>query len=87
MTTSNLKQFMVKENIPHYFIWYFICDKTGTKTPIGEKNNDPIEKVISKTNINPSKPSSYFKKVDGEKIEILLTEQEKNTLQKSFTCF
>ena len=45
MTTSNLKQFLTGEAVPHYLIWYFISSETGKKTPLGEKNNEPIEKV------------------------------------------
>ena len=61
MTTTNPKQFLINENIPHYSIWYFISSTKG-----GEENNEQIDKVNSKLHINPRKPSSYFIKNKNE---------------------
>ena len=66
MTTTNLKEFLTNENIPYYLIWYFISSEKKTKHPIGEKNNEPIDKVNSKLRMNPPKPSSYFIKKKRE---------------------
>lgn len=91
MTTSNIKRFFTAEQIPNYLIWYFKSDTTGKKSPIGEKNNEPIDKVISKNSINPSRPSSFWKKESTDEgdvyTEIDLSETEKQTLQKAYTGF
>lgn len=71
----SIREFLIKENIPHYAIWYYISTTTGKKTPIGEKNNEPLECVMEKQNINPQKPSRNF------------DENEMNTLQKAYSIF
>lgn len=85
--TINVKNFLNCENIPHYFIWYYISAKTGKKTPIGEKNNEDIEKVMSKRSVNPQKPTSYTEKVEGKYIEMAFTVEESESLQKVCTVF
>ena len=88
MTSSNLKQFFISESIPHYFIWYYISSETGKKTPLGEKNNESIEKVNTKKNINPPRPSSYYKKAKEDGYEqVNFTTDEAQSLQKAYTCF
>ncbi len=85
---SNLKQFLINENIPHHLIWYFISSETGTKTPLGEKNNDTLENVNLKKNINPPRPSFYYKKAKKAGYdEVNFTEEEERSLQKTYTCF
>ena len=78
MATINLKEFLTAEEIPHYLIWYYTSPKedgTMQKHPIGEKNNEPVEKVNSKRNNNPPKPNTYSKKIkEGEYADIALTE-------------
>ena len=88
MQTFNLKQFLTNESIPHYLIWYYISAETGKKTPLGEKNNEPMERVNMKKNINQPRPSSYYKKAmeDGYD-EVNFTADEARSLQKTYTCF
>ena len=91
MTTTNLKQFFTSENIPNYLICYYTTirqDGKVDKKPIGEKNNDTLERVNNKKNNNPPKPITYTKiNKEGGYDEIALTETEKQTLQKTYTCF
>jgi hypothetical protein len=87
MTTLNVKNFLNYEDIPHYFIWYYISSKTGKKTPIGEKNNENIEAVISKKNINPPRPTSYCEKIDGKFIRFEFNAEESASLQKVCSVF
>ena len=87
MTNLNVKNFLNYENIPHYFIWYYISSKTGKKTPIGERNNEDIEKVNLKKNVNPQKPTSYSENVDGKYKQSEFNAEESAYLQKVCTVF
>ena len=51
-----IREFLNKETIPHYNIWYYLND-AGKKMPIGAKNNDTLETVLKKQKTNNySKP-------------------------------
>ena len=88
--TENIKKFLTQANIPYHKFWYYISDKTGKKTPIGEKNNIKIEDIPKQDQKNISKPKSIFvKSKDPAKKydEILLSKTELESLQRSYTIF
>jgi hypothetical protein len=70
----DLKQFLTKNDIPHRKIWYYLRDSDGRKMPEGEKNDDPIEKIMEDTNKNP-KPK-YIRKIGDEYQPLSETEIE-----------
>ena len=46
MTATNLKQFLIKENIPHYLIWYYL--KKELNNPLVKKTMTRLKKYIQK---------------------------------------
>ena len=82
-----LTEFLKTEKIPFYKIWYYIDDKTCTKKPIGEKNNDTIEDINKKSTRTISKPKSIKKKNKDGWVDIPLSTTELETLQESYTLF
>ena len=85
MNQMNIKAFLNLEQIPHYTIWYYISSTTGKKTPIGEKNNDSLDTVKNKRNINPTKPTSKYDYT--KKCSVPFVEDEETSLQKTYSIF
>jgi len=82
--------FLKSQNIPFYKLWYYISDKTGKKTPIGEKNNIDIKDIHKQENKCRERPKSIFiKSIDNKRKydEILLSNSELESLQQAYTIF
>ena len=87
MTTLNVKNFLNYEDIPHYFIWYYISSKTGKKTPIGEKNNENIEAVISKKILIRQDLHHNAKKLMESLYDSNLTQKNPHPYKRYVPCF
>lgn len=81
-SNNSIEAFCKKNGIPVIDIWYYIKETNGKKTPIGEKNNKPVEEV--KTTINKNKKPTYhsYKKKSGK--NDVIDDNGKQVFEKRF---
>ena len=85
---NQITEFLVNYQIPNRYIWYYIKDSNGKKTPLGEMNNIKDVSQI-KTIINPKIRPTYYivKNKKGEKKEVKLSKTEYDSLKLAVSIY
>lgn len=82
-----MKSFLINNNIPYHYIWYYLSDKDSTKVPIGEFNTrslEQIKSVLSKQHPHDSCPMEH--KIKDNEI-YKLSKNEIDSVERAYTLF
>ena len=86
---NTICKFLENNKIPNRYIWFYISDATGKKTPIGEKNNIKDVNEI-KTIIDPTrKPKQYnfYNWTTKSWDTYILSKKEFDSLQLAYSIY